>query len=163
MSPLPERDVAQILSAQYVRQVGRVADSLRRYADQAEREGRSIQTGISGTSLVGVNHTRAAANVIHELQTMFANLPLDGLLLTARDADDAHRGAVAAEKAADESAQPVRKTPQEWAADQFKRIVDPDGWREPGSPPFDQPCTYEEFLPRFAACTVAPLQSERQS
>lgn len=49
---------------------------------------------------------------------------------------------------------PVRRTPAEWAAEIGYRILDPDGWRHDGGPPFDQPLTYAEFEPRFAVSTV---------
>lgn len=55
-----------------------------------------------------------------------------------------------------------RKTPQEWAADRGMQILDPDGWRKPDSPPFDQPCTEDEFVERFWQCTVGPLDWGRR-
>lgn len=47
------------------------------------------------------------------------------------------------------------KTPEEWAAEMGATILDPDGWRRPNDPPFDQPCTREEFLPRFYISTIS--------
>lgn len=47
------------------------------------------------------------------------------------------------------------RKPQEWAAADGILILDPDGWRGPDSPPFDQPCTREEYQRRVGFCTVA--------
>lgn len=51
----------------------------------------------------------------------------------------------------------TRKTPAEWAAERGSRILDPDGWRMDGAPPFDEPTTYADFSWRFAISTIGPL------
>lgn len=50
----------------------------------------------------------------------------------------------------------VLRTPADWLALRHPgiEILDPDGWRGPGAPPFDRPLTYEEFWPRFVRCTL---------
>lgn len=47
-------------------------------------------------------------------------------------------------------------TPEEWIAllNPDLKIVDPDGWRGPDAPPFDQPISQDEFSFRFALCTI---------
>jgi hypothetical protein len=50
----------------------------------------------------------------------------------------------------------VKKLPQEWAAERGSVIMDSDGWRK-GDLAFDQPCTLEEFEPRFLMSTIGPL------
>lgn len=53
---------------------------------------------------------------------------------------------------------PVKRTPQEWAATKGLLIIDPDGWRTAGSPPFDEPCEWSEDVElRLWRCTVVPL------
>ena len=55
----------------------------------------------------------------------------------------------------------VRKTqkmlPQEWAAKEGMRILDPDGWRTPSAPPFDSPITEAQFRKLAWGSTMGPL------
>lgn len=46
------------------------------------------------------------------------------------------------------------RLPVEWAAEMKMEILDPDGWRRPGDPPFDQPITLDDFLPRMWMSTL---------
>jgi hypothetical protein len=48
----------------------------------------------------------------------------------------------------------VKKTPEQWCEELGYKILDPDGWRSEGDPPFDEPLTYEEFWPRLAVSTI---------
>lgn len=54
--------------------------------------------------------------------------------------------------------EPELLTPQEWAAREGWQILDPDGWRGKNAPPFDQPCTREEWEPRMWQCTVKRIR-----
>lgn len=50
------------------------------------------------------------------------------------------------------------KTPAEWAKDAGFQILSADGWRGKDSKDFDEPISKDEFLKRFNASTVKPLQ-----
>jgi hypothetical protein len=52
---------------------------------------------------------------------------------------------------------PVRKRPVQWAIEHGMSIADPDGWRRPDSPPFDQPITEDDFLDRMSTSTTVQL------
>lgn len=54
-------------------------------------------------------------------------------------------------------AEPVRKPPAQWAIEHGVSIHDPDGWRRPGSPPFDEPTTEDDFLDRLSTSTAIQL------
>lgn len=56
---------------------------------------------------------------------------------------------------------PVLHTAVEWATQRGFRIVDPDGWRTPGSPSLDELISEDEFLARVAVSTIGPLPGER--
>jgi hypothetical protein len=135
------------MSEAYKDLVERVANSMETYADRVRKEGLLIETA------VGTHHGAAARSAIAELQTMLGNLSLWQLLAAAEEADEALREAA--------EAKPDLKTPQEWAATRGVRILDPDGWREEGSPPFDQPCEWSDDVGRrLWLCTVMPLEEE---
>ena len=55
----------------------------------------------------------------------------------------------------------TRKTrkmlPQEWAAKEGMRILDPDGWRTPSAPPFDSPITEAQYRKLKWGSTMGPL------
>lgn len=50
------------------------------------------------------------------------------------------------------------KTPCAWLRELEPEvmILDPDGWRMPGSPPWEEPISKAEFQERFARCTIGP-------
>lgn len=50
------------------------------------------------------------------------------------------------------------KTPAEWAKEAGFQILSADGWRGKDSKDFDEPISKDEFLKRFNASTVKPLQ-----
>lgn len=46
------------------------------------------------------------------------------------------------------------KTPEQWAAEDGIKILEPDGWRMPGSPSFRAPTTREDYESRIWICTT---------
>lgn len=46
------------------------------------------------------------------------------------------------------------RTPEEWMWVTGILIMDPDGWRREGDPPWSQPITREEFIRRAGVSTV---------
>jgi hypothetical protein len=54
-----------------------------------------------------------------------------------------------------------RKTPEEWAAEDGIRILDPDGWRMKGAPDFYSPHTYAEYKKRMTMSTIMPLKPRK--
>lgn len=48
----------------------------------------------------------------------------------------------------------VKKKPEEWAEETGIRILDPDGWRSPGDPSYDEPITLADFSERTWVSTV---------
>jgi hypothetical protein len=75
-----DRSVQAMLDRQYVRQVKRLADHLRNYADRIEQVGGQFEQ--RGRP----RHVMAAGDVLSEMAAMFGNAPLWTLQAAADDA-----------------------------------------------------------------------------
>lgn len=75
-------EVVAHMQRHYVRQIDRIADRLRKAAEDIERR-KKIQPHDRDGQLDFVG---SAENVVHEIQTMLGNLPLDSLISAANDA-----------------------------------------------------------------------------
>lgn len=76
-----ERTVESMMDAEFTRQVGRMADHLRRYAERIEMAGRRT-VDHRGRA----NHVMVVAEIQSEINSMFGNSPMWNLLAAANDA-----------------------------------------------------------------------------
>lgn len=80
----PAADPIAYLTREFTRNGNRIAARLRQAADDVERHAATIRTDIHDLKL---DHQYSASEILHDIQTMYANLPLGGLLKAASDAD----------------------------------------------------------------------------
>ncbi len=54
----------------------------------------------------------------------------------------------------------AKRLPEEWEEEYGLRVIDADGWREPGAPAWTDPITLPDFYARYCRSTVAGLTDE---
>lgn len=168
VEPTPEQQLEidrrylKVSARFYNEHVQRVANGLRSIARTIERVGLVPDGEEDHHPLTGQRHSRfatAAANVQHEVIWGLANLHPDNLTTYAAEAD---RGVISTrmseraleQKRAAEAEEEVCKPPIEWCIEMGVQVMDPDGWRGPGAPSWDEPITREEFVQRVSVSTV---------
>lgn len=55
--------------------------------------------------------------------------------------------------------EPELRTPDEWCVHYGLQVLDPDGWRGPGEPSWEEPITADEFIDRagVSTCKMLPI------